>query len=328
MAPERNNQRRLPRRSTPSGSHVPVLLREVLDNLAPAPGKCFADVTLGRGGHSHSILDRLNGVGTMVLMDLDGAELKKTTESLDSKGCRIVAQQGNFAGIAQVMAESGISGLDGLLADLGISSMQIDAPDRGFSYRREGPLDMRMDPTRGETAKDLLARINENDLADALKELADEPRAKHLARALVIQRDIEPFESTTQLAFFCEKALGPSTGSWQLRQGNRWVTHPAARLFQTLRLLVNREISNLRHLLRILPTVLNPGGKACLISFHSGEDRLIKQAFREGLRQGHYEIISDEPMCPTEYEKKGNPRSRSAKLRWAKKATTDASGTK
>lgn len=301
------------------------MLREVLDHLAPAPGKCLADVTLGRGGHSRSILERLNGDGTLVVMDLDGAELKKTSESLDSKGCRMVAHQGNFAGIAQVMAESGITGLDGLLADLGVSSMQIDDPERGFSYRREGPLDMRMDKSRGEMAKDLLARITEDDLSEALRELSDEPRAKHLSRALVIQREITPFETTTELASFCEKALGNTKDVWQLRQGNRWVTHPAARLFQTLRLLVNREIANLKHLLRLLPTTLNPGGKACLISFHSGEDRLIKQAFREGLRLGHYDLISDEPMCPTDYEKKGNPRSRSAKLRWARKSSTSAS---
>lgn len=296
------------------------MLREVLDHLAPAPGKCLADVTLGRGGHSRSILERLNGDGTLVVMDLDGAELEKTSESLESKGCRVVARQGNFAGIAQVIAESGISGLDGLLADLGVSSMQIDDPERGFSYRREGPLDMRMDKSRGETAKDILARISEDELSEALRELSDEPRAKHLSRALVQQREITPFETTTQLANFCEKAIGNTKNEWQLRQGNRWVTHPAARLFQTLRLLVNREIANLKHLLRLLPTTLNPGGKACLISFHSGEDRLIKQAFKEGLRLGQYDMISEEPMCPTDYEKKGNPRSRSAKLRWARKS--------
>ena len=325
MCPNRNNQRRSPRRSTPAGSHIPVLLREVLDHLDPAPGKTLADVTLGRGGHSRLILERLNGVGTLVVMDLDGQELKRTADSLDSKGCRVVARQGNFAGITQVIAESGISGLDGLLADLGVSSMQIDDPERGFSYRREGPLDMRMDQTRGETAKDLIARISEDELSDALQELADEPRARHLARMIVIQRAITPFETTNQLAAFCEKTLGNSKDGWQLRQGQHWVTHPAARLFQALRLLVNREISNLKHLLRLLPTILNPGGKACLISFHSGEDRLIKQAFREGLRHGHFDMISEEPVCPTDYEKKGNPRSRSAKLRWARKSSQGAS---
>ena len=301
------------------------MLREVLDHLAPAPGKCLADVTLGRGGHSRSILERLNGDGTLVVMDLDGAELEKTSESLESKGCLVVARQGNFAGIAQVIAESGISGLDGLLADLGVSSMQIDDPERGFSYRREGPLDMRMDKSRGETAKDILARISEDELSEALRELSDEPRAMHLSRALVQQREITPFETTTQLANFCEKVIGNTKNEWQLRQGNRWVTHPAARLFQTLRLLVNREIANLKHLLRLLPTTLNPGGKACLISFHSGEDRLIKQAFKEGLRLGQYDMISEEPMFPTDYEKKGNPRSRSAKLRWARKSLLSVS---
>lgn len=327
MATGRNNHHRHGRRSTPQGSHVPVMLREVLDLLAPAPGKCLADLTLGHGGHSRAILDRLNGTGTLLVMDLDGIELAKTADSLETRGCRLVARHGNFAGLALAMGEAGIPCLDGLLADLGVSSMQIDDPDRGFSYRRPGPLDMRMDSSRGETAREILARISEDELAEALRELADEPRARHLARNLVIHREANPFETTTQLASFCEETLGGSGGEWKLRQGNKWVIHPAARLFQTLRLLVNREISNLKHLLRTLPDVLKPGGVACLISFHSGEDRLVKQAFREGVRLGQYDRISDDPMIPTDYEKVGNPRSRSAKLRWARKAASEAGET-
>ena len=176
-----------------------------------------------------------------------------------------------------------------------------------------------MDRSRGETAREILAKIDENTLAESMIELADEPRARHLARAIVAARQTTPFFSTTQLANFCEEALAPPGTSWRLRQGQAWVTHPAARLFQTLRLLVNREISNLKHLLRTMPDVLAPGGTACIISFHSGEDRLIKQAFKDGLRTGQYDAISEEPMVPTDYEKKGNPRSRSAKLRWARK---------
>jgi 16S rRNA (cytosine1402-N4)-methyltransferase len=307
-------------RSTPKGSHVPVLLREVLDQLQPAEGKVLADITLGHGGHSRAVIERMAGTGTLIVMDLDGTELARTVADLPVTGTKLIASQGNFAGLPQVLGENGLAGVDGLLADLGVSSMQIDDADRGFSYRRDGPLDMRMDRSRGETAQEILAKIDENTLAESMIELADEPRARHLARAIVAARQTSPFTSTTQLADFCEEALAPPGTSWRLRQGQAWVTHPAARLFQTLRLLVNREISNLKHLLRTLPDVLAPGGTACIISFHSGEDRLIKQAFRDGLRTGQYDAIADEPMLPTDYEKKGNPRSRSAKLRWAHKA--------
>ncbi len=306
-------------RSTPKGAHVPVLLREVLDHLQPAAGKVIADVTLGHGGHTRAIIDRMAGTGTMIVMDLDGSELARTLEELPATGTKLISSQGNFAGLPQVLGEHGLLGVDSLLADLGVSSMQIDDADRGFSYRRDGPLDMRMDRSRGETAREILAKIDENTLAESMIELADEPRARHLARAIVAARQTTPFFSTTQLANFCEEALAPPGTSWRLRQGQAWVTHPAARLFQTLRLLVNREISNLKHLLRTMPDVLAPGGTACIISFHSGEDRLIKQAFKDGLRTGQYDAISEEPMVPTDYEKKGNPRSRSAKLRWARK---------
>jgi len=324
MSPERKNQHRPNRRrSTPDRSHIPVMIREVLDHIPAGPGKCVADVTLGRGGHTRAILERMSGSGTMILMDLDEHEMKATVSSLQPNGASIWPHAGNFAGIAQVMAESGISGLDGLLADLGVSSMQIDDPSRGFSYRRDGPLDMRMDMSRGETAKDLLGKLTEAELAEALRELADESMAGPLSRAVLARHRLIPFETTTQLATFCETALGRPGENWSLRQGKRWVTHPAARLFQTLRILVNREVANLKHLLRLLPSILNPGGKACIISFHSGEDRLIKQSFRDGLRQGLYDSISEEPMTPTEYEKKGNPRSRSAKLRWARKTIAE-----
>lgn len=321
MANQSRNQSR-DGRSTPKGTHVPVLLREVLDQLRPEAGKVLADVTLGHGGHTRAMIDRMAGSGTMVLMDLDGTELARTVASLPATGTKLVPRQGNFAGLPQVLGETGLAGVDGLLADLGVSSMQIDDADRGFSYRRDGPLDMRMDRSRGETAQEILAKIDENTLAESMIELADEPRARHLARAIVARRQTTPFTSTTQLANFCEEALAPPGTSWRLRQGQAWVTHPAARLFQTLRLLVNREMSNLRHLLRTLPEVLAPGGTACIISFHSGEDRLIKQAFRDGLRSGIYDAISEEPMVPTDYEKKGNPRSRSAKLRWAHRSMT------
>lgn len=326
MANRYRNQSR-DRRSTPKGSHVPVLLREVLDQLQPAEGKVLADVTLGHGGHSRAVIERMAGTGTLIVMDLDGTELARTVADLPVTGTKLITSQGNFAGLPQVLGENGLAGVDGLLADLGVSSMQIDDADRGFSYRRDGPLDMRMDRSRGETAQEILAKIDENTLAESMIELADEPRARHLARAIVAARHTVPFTSTTQLADFCEEALAPPGTSWRLRQGQAWVTHPAARLFQTLRLLVNREISNLKHLLRTLPDVLAPGGTACIISFHSGEDRLIKQAFREGLRTGQYDAISDEPMLPTDYEKKGNPRSRSAKLRWAHKAVNSEAET-
>jgi 16S rRNA (cytosine1402-N4)-methyltransferase len=206
-----------------------------------------------------------------------------------------------------------------------MSSMQIDDPERGFSYARDGPLDMRMDRTRGQSAADLLGTISEQELAEALTALGDEPLAQRIAGTVVEAREQRPIVTTRQLAEIVAAAVGlPSRvgAGWHLRRGqNRWQSHPAARTFQVLRILVNRELANLQHLLRILPDCLRPAGRVGIISFHSGEDRLVKGAFREGLRAGDYSEIAPEPLRASFEEQRENPRSRSAKLRWAKRSS-------
>jgi 16S rRNA (cytosine1402-N4)-methyltransferase len=206
-----------------------------------------------------------------------------------------------------------------LLADLGMSSMQLDDPGRGFSYARDGPLDMRMDRSRGRTAADLLAAISREELARALRELGDEPAAERVASLLVEAARRGELKRTTDLARLLMEAEGGAK-KWRLHPSpGRWDLHPAARAFQTLRILVNRELANLEHLLRVLPGVLRPGGRAAVISFHSGEDRRVKAAFRAGRDAGLFAEIAAEPIRPSFAERTANPRSRSAKLRWARR---------
>lgn len=307
-------------RSTPQGEHRPVLLDEVLKVLEPQPGGIMVDGTVGWGGHAVELLRRVGLTGKLIGIDLDGGNLARAKERLDAVGFPFTLHHGNFAGVAGILAAEGITGVDGLVADLGMSSMQVDDAGRGFSYSRDGPLDMRMDQSRGRSAAQLLATIPEAELTDALHTLGDEPEAARIAAAIVAARVRQPLERTVDLARIIQEAVG--TTNWRLHPtAHRWQTHPAARTFQVLRILVNRELDNLRALLRVLPECLRPGGCAALISFHSGEDRLVKAAFREGLRAGVYAAASDDPLRATEAEKAANPRSRSAKLRWARRAS-------
>lgn len=309
-------------RSTPAGEHRAVLLDEVLAAIAPRPGMIVVDCTLGWGGHSAELLKRILPDGKLIGLDLDAGNLERSRERLMSIGGHFSLHHGNFAGIQNVLGAEGLEGADAVLADLGMSSMQVDDTERGFSYSRDGPLDMRMDRSRGRTAAQLLATISEKELADALHELGDEPEAARVARAIVTARARQPIERTTDLArVLLEATASDRKGSqWQLHPTRgKWNLHPAARTFQVLRILTNRELANLDHLLRILPTCLRPGGTAAIISFHSGEDRRVKAAFREGKHAGVYASIADEPIRPTYEERGANPRSRSAKLRWARR---------
>jgi 16S rRNA (cytosine1402-N4)-methyltransferase len=227
----------------------------------------------------------------------------------------------NFAGVRQALAAADAERADVLLADLGVSSMQIDDAGRGFSYMRDGPLDMRMDPTRGKTAAELLATLPAAELARAFAEFGDEPRAEAIAAAIVAERSRRAIATTSDLRELVERTApvtivkpGPGVPKpWQQK------VRPTARVFQVLRILVNRELANLAELLRVLPGVLAPGGRAAVISFQSGEDRLVKQAFRDGLRSGAYAAVSEEAVRATWAERQANPRSRSAKLRWARR---------
>lgn len=308
-------------RSTPHGEHIPVLLTEVLEVLNPQPGEIAFDGTLGFAGHAVEILDRLGPAGMLLGTDFDPINLEQARARLTDTGYPFQLHQGNFAGVQTIVAQHGFDGVDVLLVDLGMSSMQLDQAERGFSYMRDGPLDMRMDPTRGQTAADLLAHISEEELLSALEEIGDEANAERIARAIVERRQSQPILRTVELSQLIGKALGQPVDRSEgrkLRKGHdKWETHPAARTFQVLRILVNRELANLDHLLRVLPSVLRPEGRAAIISFHSGEDRRVKLAFKQGLGTGIYQRVAEEPIRPLFDEQKINPRSRSAKLRWA-----------
>ena len=300
---------------------MPVMLADILEILNPQPGQTVVDCTLGFGGHAVELLKRVGPTGKLIALDLDPDNLARAVPKLEAVGHPFVAAHANFAGLAGVLAAHGVSQVHGLLADLGMSSMQVDDPARGFSFLRDGPLDMRMDRSRGKTAAELLNTLSQSDLAAAFRDLGDEPEAEAIAAAIVAERTKGPFERTSQLRAVVERAApvkvvrSPGQGPARKQQ-----LLPATRVFQALRILVNRELANLQSLLRTLPAVLAPGGVAAIISFHSGEDRLVKAAFREGIQTGVYTTVSDDPVRPSDAEKLANPRSRSAKVRWCRRA--------
>ena len=297
-------------------AHVPVLMQQVLDVIAPQPGKAIVDCTLGLGGHSAELLGRILPGGRLVGIDFDQANLDRATARLSAVSAqRFELFHGNFAGIQKILGQAGLSQVDAVLADLGVASPQIDDPGRGFSYRQDGPLDMRMDTSRGTPASVLVNRMSQQELQEAILELGDETDAPQIAALIVQRRQEHPIQTTRQLMeIVCEAR------DFTVERGAGAKLHPAARTFQALRILTNRELANLENLLRVLPEVLKPGGVACLISFHSGEDRRVKDAFRTGLRSGVYDEISDDPLMADEQEQRANPRSRSAKLRWARRS--------
>jgi 16S rRNA (cytosine1402-N4)-methyltransferase len=308
------------RRSTAAGEHKPVLLAEVLAALEPKPGQTVVDCTLGFAGHSLELHQRVSPDGLLIATDLDAGNIEPARAKLEAAGGLFALHHTNFAGLPSVLAAEGVTHVDGLLADLGMSSMQVDDRDRGFSFMRDGPLDMRMDRTRGRTAAELLNSLSAEELAACFSELGDEPQAEVIADAITQQRKTKPIERTKELRELIDRAapvrVDRTPGAPPER---KQLLGPATRVFQSLRILVNRELANLQQLLRVIPTVLKPGGVAAIISFHSGEDRLVKAAFRDGLRSGVYEATSDDPIRPTFDERRANPRSRSAKLRWARK---------
>jgi len=294
-----------------------VLLDEVIHALNLQRGQTVVDCTLGIGGHSAAMLSRIYPGGRLIGLDLDPANIAKAGERLKWVGGKFDLFHSNFAGLPGVLAEAGVEGgrVDAILADIGVASTQIDDPSRGFSYRRAGPLDMRMDPTRGQPASAIINRMTEADLATAFLELGDETDAPQIAKLIVERRARQPITTTQQLMeIICEAR------EFTVKRAAGAKLHPAARTFQALRILVNRELANLDRLLTILPDVLKPGGIAAIITFHSGEDRRVKNAFREGLRSGIYSDETRDPIIATEAEQRANPRSRSAKLRWVRLA--------
>jgi 16S rRNA (cytosine1402-N4)-methyltransferase len=295
---------------TPAGTHVPIMVREVLDALAPAPGNIAVDCTLGYGGHALELLPLLQPGGLLLGLDVDPVELPKTEARLRKRGFgpdTLRTRRSNFGGLPQALAAEGLTGADCVLADLGVSSMQLDTPERGFSTKHDGPLDMRMNPNRGQPAAALLARIDTPALAQLLDEYADEPSAPELADALAGRS----FERTTLLAAAIRAAL-PHVTDEERETSVR-------RVFQALRIAVNEEFTALEMLLRVLPSCLAPGGRVAILTFHSGEDRRVKKAFQAGVRDGQYACISDEVIRPTREECRANPRATAAKLRWARR---------
>lgn len=295
---------------TPAGTHRPIMVNEILAVLAPQPGQVAVDCTLGYGGHAEKLLAALQPGGRLLGLDADPIELPKTEARLRALGfgpATFIAHRTNFAGLPQVLAGQNLAGVDLILADLGVSSMQIDNPARGFSVKDTGPLDMRMNPHKGQSAAALLAKIRPEALARLLVENADEPHATTLSAALA-GREL----ATTA-------ALGEAIRAALPRLTRDEASLAIRRVFQALRIAVNDELSALTTLLMQLPQVLNPGGRVAIITFHSGEDRRVKKAFSAGLAEGVYAAIAEKVLRPSPEERRDNPRSSSAKLRWAKR---------
>lgn len=300
---------------TPAGTHRPIMVSEILEVLAPRPGEIAMDCTLGYGGHARELLAAVQPGGRLLAMDADPLELPKTEARLRGLGFppeTLVVRRMNFAGFAGFVADESPDGVDLLLADLGVSSMQLDDPARGFSYKVDGPLDMRMNPARGATAADLLSKLDEDQLAEILAENSDEPHASELSRAILLAQARSPLATTRSLAEVVETACDKL-----FQQSGDTVKDTVRRVFQALRIAVNDEFGTLAAVLRQLPYCLKPGGRAAFLTFHSGEDRRVKLAFKSGLRDGIYSSIADEIIRPSADEQHANPRSSAAKLRFA-----------
>ncbi|TWT34944.1 16S rRNA (cytosine(1402)-N(4))-methyltransferase RsmH [Blastopirellula retiformator] len=286
--------------------HVSVLPQEVIDYLDPQPGQTFADGTLGGGGHTRQLAERVGDEGLVIACDRDLAALQRAEQSL--RGLPIKVTQRNFSELPGVLQELEIDQIDGLLLDLGLSSDQLADRNRGFSFDSDGPLDLRFDDTEGDTAADLVNLLSEKDLADVIYQNGEERLSRRIAKKICLRRKEKPFLLANDLAELCASCY-PARGA-------RERIHPATRTFQALRIAVNRELSSLESILQTAPDFIRLGGKIAIISFHSLEDRRVKEAFREDPR---LEPVTKKPIIPTEEEILRNPRSRSAKLRVARR---------
>lgn len=306
------------RGSTPAGMHRSICVKEILEFLQITPGQTGLDATLGYGGHTLEMLKCLDSNGCLFATDVDSFELPRTRERLERLGYGsdiLKIRQMNFSEIDKIAVESGP--LNFVLADLGVSSMQIDNPERGFSFKKDGPLDLRLDPKKGESASERLKTISQDELQGMLIENADEPHAAEISRAIIsiINKGID-IATTAQLKQIIANALVfiPQ------KDRNEEVKKACQRCFQALRIDVNNEFEVLYEFLEKLPDVLACGGRVAILSFHSGEDRLVKKSFKRLLNEGVYREIAPEPIRPTSEECNSNSRARSAKLRWAIKA--------
>ena len=304
--------------STPAGMHISIMVKEILDVLKIQPGELGLDATLGYGGHTKAMLACLEGKGHIYALDVDPIESKKTKQRLEEKGFGeeiLTIRQMNFANIAQLSEEVGK--FDFVLADLGVSSMQIDNPERGFTYKAEGPLDLRLNPEQGTPAYERLNEVTEEELIGMLQENSDEPYAVEIAgKVTEWKRKKRPIHTTIDFKDVIEEALifVPA------KERKEAVKKSCQRCFQALRIDVNSEFEVLYQFLDSLPEVLAPGARVAILTFHSGEDRLVKKALKQGKKQGIYSDISEEVTRPSAEECNRNPRARSTKLRWAIRA--------
>ena len=304
--------------STPAGMHISIMVKEILEVLKIQPGEQGLDCTLGYGGHTRKMLEELKGSGCVYGLDVDPIESKKTVERLKDAGFdeeRFKFRLINFANIDKVCEEAGK--FDFVLADLGVSSMQIDDPKRGFSYKIDGPLDLRLDPEHGESAAERLHNITRDEFVGMLIENSDEPYAEEIAdKVFSLMKKGDAMDTTTALRGAIESAL------WKVpkEEKKEAIKKSCARVFQALRIDVNSEFEVLYSFLEKLPGILNPGARVAILTFHSGEDRLVKKSFKTLYKEGIYSEISEDVTRPSAEEQRINPRSKSTKLRWAVKA--------
>lgn len=302
---------------TPAGTHRPICVQEILEVLAPRPGEVALDCTLGYGGHAVQLLPRLLPGGMLFGIDVDPVEFPRTQQRMRDLGydeVTFVGRQMNFASIRSLLGEAG-GGFDCILADLGVSSMQLDNPARGFTYKAEGPLDLRLNPQHGRSAADLLKVLTLPRLQQILADYADEPYAREIGRALLAGS--ERPATTVALAAAVRSGLRQVSP----RLDEKAIKKSLARTFMALRMAVNDELTALERFLQVLPRCLKPGGRVAILSFHSGEDRRVKRALAIGLEEAVYERISPGPILPGAEERRANPRSSCAKLRWAVRST-------
>jgi 16S rRNA (cytosine1402-N4)-methyltransferase len=308
--------------------HQPVLMDEVLELLLIKRGGIYIDGTVGGGGHAQAILERIGPDGFLLGIERDEEALRRTETRLANWKKQCVLAHGNYRCMADIAKSRGIDRVDGVLLDLGVSSDQLDSPERGFSFNGEGPLDMRMDNSKGKTAADLVNSMSEAELTSTLREFGEEPHAGRIARAIVRERTVAPITTTVQLADLVARAAG----------GRRGRLHPATRTFQALRIKVNDEMGAIKEGLAASAGILKDGGRMAVISFHSLEDRNVKDFFKrhagrwESLQAGGQRFVVEEPtvrvltrkpVTPSEKEVESNPRSRSAKLRAAERIHVD-----
>ena len=302
--------------STPAGMHISIMVKEILDFLEIKPGQRGLDATLGYGGHTRKMLEQLQGSGHIYGLDVDPIEIVKTTQRLQDAGFGediFTSIQENFANIGNIAQEYGP--FDFMLADLGVSSMQIDNPQRGFSYKLDGPLDLRLNPQKGVSAAERLTQVTEDELAGMLVENSDEPYAEEIAAVIMKEiRKGKRIDSTTKLRELIEAALAFLPEN---KEKKDIVKKTCQRVFQALRIDVNSEFEVLDQFLNSLPETLADGGRVAILTFHSGEDRMVKKAFKRYYKEGIFREISEDVIRPSAEECRNNGRARSTKMRWA-----------